>query len=255
MIAPFTLAAFDALCAAIAPYPVFSVADYLMTARSALPAHYAILRFDVDYREPHSELLAQVAHRHGLRGSFYFRHRKGTFPLAIMRRVAALGHEIGYHYETLDTCRGDQAAAEAQLLAHIADLRTAGFAIRTIAAHGAAPTAPTYHSNLDLIARAPDLLQRAQLLGETTFSVDFTQVAYLSDAGWTWRLHTDYAPGSVGTIMRLARALARFPDDIPRLYITVHPQQWFASAWTAHTLRQRNRAGKWLRRNMARITR
>ncbi|MBN1200989.1 MAG: hypothetical protein JXJ20_03950, partial [Anaerolineae bacterium] len=158
----FTFAAFDAFCQQAARLPVFTVAGYL--SRSTPPhTPYVILRLDVDYRESHAVQMARIAARHDLRGSFYFRAHAGQFALEDMRAVSALGHEVGYHFETLDTCRGDYGQAEALLLKHLDHLRAAGFDIHTVAAHGGTPTAPTYRANLDLFTRTPDLFERADL--------------------------------------------------------------------------------------------
>ena len=139
----FTFAAFEPLCQAIAALPVFSVRDYLTNP----PPHntpFVILRFDVDYREHHAISLAAIATHYDMDGSFYFRHRNGSFDLDTMRAVAGHGHEIGYHFEALDTCRGDVNAAANHFATHIAALRAVGFDIRTAAAHGSTPTAANY---------------------------------------------------------------------------------------------------------------
>jgi hypothetical protein len=39
--------------------------------------------------------------RLGVRGSYYFRVVKQSFDAGIIREIAAMGHEIGYHYENL----------------------------------------------------------------------------------------------------------------------------------------------------------
>jgi len=240
----FTLAAFDEFCRHIARMPVFTVADYL--ARPTPSPPFAILRLDVDYREAHSVHMAYLARRHNLYGSFYFRHRRGTFNLDAMHEIAAMGHEVGYHFETLDTCKGDFEAAERLFLDHLKWLRAAGLTIRTVAAHGSPPTAATYHSNLDLVARSPRLLQESHLLGETTLNIDFTQVRYVSDANWRWRRYEHFRPGMQGEPTSLAEIIRELPFRDMGLYITFHPQQWFAHPVSTVYYRTRNRIGRQL---------
>lgn len=238
----FTFAAFDTLCQSIAAIPVFSVADYLATPPDP-NTPYVILRFDVDYRESHAVRLAEIATRYGLRGSFYFRYRSGSFDLDAMRTIAG-GHEIGYHFETLDTCQGDFDAAAQRFAAHIGLLRTAGFDISTAAAHGSTPTASTYRSNRDLLIKKPELLKQAGLIGETSLNVDFAQVRYLSDANWRWRFYEHFTPGARGTPTSLRAQLDRLPTQDRGLYINIHPQQWFEHPARMMILRMRNRFGK-----------
>jgi hypothetical protein len=239
----FTFAAFDEFCQRIAGGPVFTLAGYL--ARStAPPPPFLILRLDVDYREAHAMCMARLAARHNLRGSFYFRHRHGAFDLEAMREIAAMDHEVGYHFETLDTCRGDFEAAECLFLDHLEALRGAGLTIRTVAAHGSPPTAPTYRSNLDLIDRSPGLLERAGVLGEATLSIDFTEVTYASDASWRWRRYDRFQPGARGKSTALGRIMQDSVRGNAGLYINFHPQQWFAHPASMLYYRTRNRLGR-----------
>jgi len=239
----FTLAAFDEFCGRIAHLPVDTVADYL--ARSTPPSTpFVILRLDVDYREAHAVRMAHIAQRHHLRGSFYFRNRHGIVDLEAMRQIAALDHEVGYHFETLDTCRGDFEAAERLFLDHLEQLRRAGLTVHTVAAHGSPPTAPTYRSNLDLLSRSARLLEKAAVIGETTLSVDFTQITYASDATWRWRRYNGFQPGVQGRPTSLSEITKDLPRGAIGLYINFHPQQWFARPVTMLYYRMRNRAGR-----------
>jgi hypothetical protein len=240
----FTLAAFDAFCQHAAP--VFTLADYL--AQPAPPAPpFVILRVDVDYRADHALDLARIAANHLMRGSFYFRCHQGNFALDAIYQIAALGHEIGYHFETLDLCRGDFDAASALFLRHIDQLRRAGVEVRTVAAHGAPPTATTYRFNLDLLRQRPDLLTEADLSGETTLSIDFERVIYVSDARWRWRRYDRFQPGAQGEPTSLSATQAAFPRWSAGLYINFHPQHWFAHAGPMRYFRLRQRIGRHIR--------
>jgi hypothetical protein len=248
----FTFAAFDEFCGRIAHTSVYTVADYL--ARSAPPSTpFVILRLDVDYREAHAVQMALIAQRYHLRGSFYFRNRHGLFDLDAMRRIAALDHEVGYHFETLDICGGDLEAAESLFLDHLDQLRSAGLTVRTVAAHGSPPTAPTYRSNLDLVSRSSRLLERAGILGETTLSIDFTQITYTSDATWRWRRHDNFKPGAQGSPTSLSGIMKDSSRDTIGLYINFHPHQWFAQPAATLYYRFRNRVGRRLLPVMRRL--
>ncbi|HQE53375.1 MAG TPA: hypothetical protein PLD74_13545, partial [Prolixibacteraceae bacterium] len=60
------------------------------------------LRHDVDARPQNSLRLARLEHTLGIRGTYYFRIPH-TFQPSIIQEIASLGHEIGYHYETMAT--------------------------------------------------------------------------------------------------------------------------------------------------------
>jgi hypothetical protein len=241
----FTFAAFDLFCQRISHMPVFTVAAFLARAAPP-PTPFIILRLDVDYREEHAVHMSRIADRYHVQGSFYFRRRERGFNWQAIRAVASLDHEVGYHFETLDRSRGDVERARSLFLKDVEALRRAGCLVRTVAAHGAPPTAPTYRGNLDLVSGAPRLLDKAGLLGETTLSMDFTRVAYLSDATWRWRRYDYYRPGQHGKPTSLRAIL----DDLTRrdagLYITFHPHQWFPHPAQALVFRARHRIARQL---------
>ncbi len=239
---PFTYSTFDAFCQAVSSKPTFTVTDYLRQTEQ-VPGMFVILRFDVDYRESHAIHLAQLAHSHALRGSFYFRHHATGFDLETIYNVAALGHEVGYHFETLDTCRGDFDRAGALFVEHIAALRREGVQVSTVAAHGSPPASPTYRSNRDLLVQQPELLTQADIIGETTLSIDFSRVVYISDAYWHWRHYDIPAPGNMGQAITLSEALEACQGRQTGLYVTFHPHQWFASPLSATYYRWRQRIG------------
>ena len=71
-------------------------------APSSLPHAFVILRHDVDARPQNSLRLARLEHTLGIQGTYYFRIPH-TFQPSIIQEIASLGHEIGYHYETMAT--------------------------------------------------------------------------------------------------------------------------------------------------------
>jgi hypothetical protein len=62
-----------------------------------------ILRHDVDLKPQNSLATAKIEHGLGIKGSYYFRMVPESFNVDIIKEIVSLGHEIGYHYETMDT--------------------------------------------------------------------------------------------------------------------------------------------------------
>lgn len=240
MPADFTLAAFAELCRRAACQRALTVADYLRT--SPCPP-FVILRFDVDYREPFALRLALLLARERLQGTFYFRHHAAGFNWTAIAALAALGHEVGYHYETLDRCHGDREAAAEMFRADVGALRAGGIELQTVAAHGAPPVNGSYTGNLDLLRAEPSLLIWAGLHGDAVASVDFERLTYYSDAGWRWRRCDRTPPGESARSTSFADLLDRLAQSDAALYVNVHPQQWYARAATMRVYRWRNRLG------------
>src|SRR5690625_3562181 len=73
-----------------------------------------LLRHDVDARKEHSLRFARIQHERGISGTYYFRLVPESFDKGVIREIAEMGHEIGYHYETMDTAGGKPGMALAQ---------------------------------------------------------------------------------------------------------------------------------------------
>lgn len=70
---------------------------------SALLSPLCVLRHDVDRLPENSLVTAKIEAELGIKGTYYFRIVPESFDERIIKDIAALGHEIGYHYEELDT--------------------------------------------------------------------------------------------------------------------------------------------------------
>src|SRR6187551_2298029 len=61
-----------------------------------------ILRHDVDAKKQNSLEFAKIQNKLGIKGTYYFRVVPQSFDVNTIKEIHALGHEIGYHYETMD---------------------------------------------------------------------------------------------------------------------------------------------------------
>ena len=60
-----------------------------------------ILRHDVDRLPENALVIAKIEKDAGIRASYYFRIVKESYDEDIIRQIAEMRHEIGYHYENL----------------------------------------------------------------------------------------------------------------------------------------------------------
>jgi hypothetical protein len=63
-----------------------------------------ILRHDVDARAINSLQTALIEYEKEIRGTYFFRMVPESYDESIIKRIFALGHSIGYHYEDLSQC-------------------------------------------------------------------------------------------------------------------------------------------------------
>ena len=90
--------------------PVITVRDCI----SSKPINgFFIFRHDVEWRCSNALRMAEIEREYGIHATYYFHgpHRKSVFRPREIHEFAAMGHEVGYHYETLDQCNGDFDAA------------------------------------------------------------------------------------------------------------------------------------------------
>ena len=156
-----------------------------------------ILRHDVDRLPLNALKIAELEERSGVKGSYYFRSVKESFDEKIIKQIAGMGHEVGYHYENLATIgkkmklriqdTGDRGPHRELYELAIEDFEEnlkkfrEIVPVKTICMHGS----PT--SKFD----SRDLWKKYNyrdygIIGEPYFDIDFSKVLYLTDTGRRW---------------------------------------------------------------------
>jgi hypothetical protein len=175
---------------------------------------------------------AQLENELSIPASYYFRAVPESWDATIIKKIAELGHEIGYHYENLSACNGDTERAWADFQSNLARLRNL-VPVATICMHG---SPMSRINNLDLWQTYD--YRELGIVGEPYLDVDFSQVFYLTDTGRRWnhsgtsirdRVDSGFriTVKSTEHLMELARQ-GRLPD---RIMINTHPQRWEDRAW------------------------
>ena len=193
-----------------------------------------VSRHDVDDRPQNSLTLAKIESGLGMKGTYNFRIVPCSWDEVIIKEIASLGHEIGYHYEDLALCKGDFERAFNSFKENLEKLRDL-VPVNTITMHGS-PTSRYDSRDLWKHYDYKDL----GLIGEPYFDVDFSKVLYLTDTGRKWDgskvsirdrvnpdknnelIHKGYQIHSTDDIIKAANENA-LPDTI---MFTVHPQRW-----------------------------
>lgn len=227
----FTLEKYTDLCEAIAfsGYVPMTVRDYLKAQE--LPSKLVVMRHDVDVVPKNEPKMALIENDFGIRATYYFRYKRGVFEPDVMRHIAAMGHEIGYHYETLDKAKGDCRKAVEMFKRELAAFREVAD-ISTVSMHG---NPLTRWDNRDMW-REYDFRDSA-IVGEAYLS--FRDIVYLSDTGRTWGPAykvKDVLPSDVDNKgPNPPKPRVRSTDDIislveserlDRLYLLMHAGRW-----------------------------
>jgi hypothetical protein len=208
-----------------ADYRLTSFAEYLQSKN--IHKKILILRQDVDKLPIHSLRTATLQYELGVKGTYYFRIVKGSFHPAVIEKIAALGHEIGYHYEDVSRCHGNLTKAFEEFNIHLEWIRRY-YPVQTVCMHGS-PLSKWDNRLLWTKYNYRDL----GIAGEPYLDVDFNRVLYITDTGRSWnnsevsvrdKVITDFQFkfGSTEDIIRHFNE-KWMPDQIMQ---NIHPQRW-----------------------------
>ncbi len=226
----WTIEKYEGFCTAVKDSGriVLPVVDYLTDPPEG---RKLVIRHDVDISGKKTLPMAKLERKFGFRTSYYYRKVKKTFSPHVVRAVAQLGHEVGYHYEVLDKAKGDIKKAKEIFDEELKEFRSL-VDVKTISMHG---NPLTSWDNRDFWKYYN--LSDFDLAGECYLSFDADKIIYLSDTGRTWEegKHNikDFLPGET----RLEQPALRSTDDLCRfletsphdVYLLMHPERWSAN--------------------------
>ncbi|MEN8225561.1 MAG: hypothetical protein ABFS05_09410 [Bacteroidota bacterium] len=204
------------------------------------PAERAIiLRHDVDGKKMNSLLFARMQTEAGLNGTYYFRVAPKSYDEDVISEIASLGHEIGYHYETMDTAHGDVDEAYDVFCRNLEMFREL-VPIKTICMHG---SPLSKHDNRDLWKKYD--YKTLGIIAEPYFDIDFKKVLYLTDTGRRWdgekvsvrdKVNKEHGIWNMEHGSEVKSLKFHSTDDIiqaaktgklpDKIMLTFHPQRW-----------------------------
>lgn len=197
---------------------------------------FVVLRHDVDKLPGNSLVFAIMQNELGIKGCYYFRTVPQSFNENIIKQIADMGHEIGYHYENLDITNGDVELGIKDFEKNLEKLRRL-YPIKTICMHG---SPLSKFDNRDIWKKHN--YQDYGIIGEPYLDLDFKKIFYLTDTGRRWdgenvsvrdkarkgdyRQETgDKKWPTYKSTMDIIKAIdgGTFPDQC---MMTFHPQRW-----------------------------
>ena len=226
----FTLKAYKSLLVALESKGYFGMnfQDYLKNQADK----FVILRHDVDSKPENALITAAIERDAGVTASYYFRIVKKSYDENIIKQIAELGHEIGYHYEDLSLCNGNYESAVRHFILSLEKFRKI-YPVNTICMHGS-PFSKWDNRDLWKKYNYKDF----GIIAEPYFDIDFNDVFYLTDTGRRWdgcgvSIRDKIASKSQNNFDNLkfqstvdiinSAQKGLLPD---RIMINIHPQRW-----------------------------
>lgn len=221
----------------------FTLDTYRRLLEALKPHKKYALRHDVDLRPEYSLRIAQVEAEMGMKATYYFRSMHFKSHAKVIKDIITLGHEAGYHYESLTTCNGNIEAAYNDFCNNLDVLRKL-VPVSTACAHGS-PRSPWNSQDIweqhDIHALGIDY--------EPMMDTDFSHTLYLTETGRRWDGYKVSVRDKVpqyqeqwereGLIFHhtddIIKALKDSQHHIHRksLLVNTHPQRWmpFGIQW------------------------
>lgn len=186
-----------------------------------------ILRHDVDLLPHNSLRFAIIQNELGIKGTYYFRAVPESWNEDVILKIKDLGHEIGYHYECLTTCKGDMQMGIKDFEKNLLALRLLA-PVATICMHGS----PMSRFDSKDLWKNYDY-KDYKIFGEPYFDVNFDDVLYLTDTGRRWDGDRVSVRDKVDTSFNFSFHSTReiiesiLTNQLPdKIMFTFHPQRW-----------------------------
>jgi hypothetical protein len=187
-----------------------------------------VLRHDVDLSPENSLQTAKIEQNLGIKGTYYFRILPLSWDEEIIKQIAAYGHEIGYHYETMDTCKGKIDKAYEAFCENLDTFREL-YPVKTICMHGS----PLSKFDNSAIWEKYDY-HKLGIVGEPFFDIDYNKVLYLTDTGRRWdglkvsiRDKVLQTPLQQQYCFKTTFDILQKIDALPnQIMVNIHPQRW-----------------------------
>ena len=185
------------------------------------------IRHDVDRFPLNSLKIAKLENKLGITTSYYFRITKGSFNIAIIKEIAALGHEIGYHYEDLSSNNGVIHKAISSFKKNLALFKEVT-EIKSVVMHGK----PISKFNNKKLFEETDF-KMLGLVGDAMHSVDYKNIFYFTDSGRSWssnspnlrdKVESNLAIKTVNSTSELVNFIEA-NNQFPIALVT-HPERW-----------------------------
>lgn len=201
-----------------------------------------ILKHDVETDVLKAHRLAEIEHKYGHRGSYYVQAYllDNERNINLLKQMQNMGHEITYHYDVLDSNKGDIEKALLEFQSNVEKFEKSGFEVVTVCQHGNPVLERIgYNSNRDFFRS--DKVQK-KYPAMTDIMVDFpdktgTEYDYYSDAGRKFKLIYDPINNDIvnsddkniefknlDTVFNVVCASEK------NIIISTHPHRWTASA-------------------------
>ena len=178
-----------------------------------------IVRHDVDRKEWKALEYATVENNNGIVSTYYF--RTSSFDLHICDLISQMGHEVGFHYESLSQSRGDYEKAIDSFIKDLDRFRE-NFDVKTICMHG---SPLSKYDNRLLWNRFN--YREFGIVGDASLDVD-DSYQYITDTGGSWNGKNNVRDKvrTRGLSVCDNQDVSKLLNSGEKVYVNTHPERW-----------------------------
>lgn len=205
-------------------------------------AHYIVLKHDIETKVKNALRMAAIEKEHGHRGSYYVQAYllKDKRNIDMLKQIQAMGHEVSYHYDVMDSTKGNIEKAILEFEHNKRLFEDNGFMLKTVCQHGnPVMDRVGYTSNRDFFR---NLTVQKKYPAISDVMVNYkekvgTDYGYYSDAGRQFKLifdpinndiiNSDHKNVGYADLQALINAVLH--SGLPSI-ISIHPHRWASSA-------------------------
>jgi len=195
-----------------------------------------ILRHDIDRASKHIQHFAEFEQQNGIKATYYFPTKLINNSPDLIKKIAALGHEIGYHYNDFSLSPGNFTAAFKSLKINLEKLR------KLVPVNSLCMDGKPLHSQDNRKLWDQFNYKELGILGEIYLEIDYNEFAYYTDTGRKWNNKNINVRDKVVTnkewpvyksTFEMINAIkaGTFPE---KAVINIHPEHWTDNSydWT-----------------------
>lgn len=233
----FTYKKWNAFCKSLCENGIKSIPAREVSAETQ---NYLVLKHDVETNVKRAFKMAEIEHKYGHCGSYYVQAYllESGENIDLLLKMQEMGHEISYHYDVMDSNKGDITMAIEEFEKNKRLFEEYGFKLVTLCQHGNPIVERVgYASNRDFFRNEKVQKMYPEL---SDIMVDFktkkkTNYTYFSDAGRKFKLIFDPINNDIvnsddkNVIFDDLNALL-LQIGSGNLIISTHPHRWTASS-------------------------
>ena len=208
---------------------------------SGKTSNYIVLKHDVETDVSKAYELAKIEHKYGHRGTYYVQAYllDDVQNIELLKKMQAMGHEISYHYDVMDSCRGNLEAAILEFEVNKTKFENNGFPLQTLCQHGNPIMERVgYTSNRDFFRseKVKNLYPELSDIMVNFKDVHETEFLYFSDAGRQFKNIYDPLNNDIinsdnkNVVYKDLTAVLAVLKTTGKYIISTHPHRWTESA-------------------------